>query len=301
MTQRLECEGAEIEAGEKVRRANQAVLQRIEQDWCAAQLSLVQYRRLEGSAVNAVNEGLLLCFSPYGDPGTLPVRLNGSVQPACQIKPGTMHVLPPGTLFESNSPLSTRATTYLNITFPVALLEEFAAEHSLVDLEPNFDFDNPFIRLLCEQLLQRMRAGDASNMYREAASRFVLASLLDALDARRRPPASGGLASWQLRRVCDFLIEHIAEEISLPQLAAIAELSPFHFCRAFKQSTGLPPHAWLIARRVEEAQKLMCEHPEMGLTEIALCVGYQSQAAFGVAFKRATGATPGRWRRERGA
>lgn len=43
----------------------------------------------------------------------------------------------------------------------------------------------------------------------------------------------------------------------------------------------------------------MSEHPRMGLTEVALCVGYESQAAFGVAFKRATGVTPGQWRRER--
>jgi len=113
------------------------------------------------------------------------------------------------------------------------------------------------------------------------------------------PPKSGGLAGWQLRRTTDYLDTHLADDISLAELAAIADLSPHHFCRAFKQSTGLPPHAWLTARRIERAQDLMAAHPKMGLTEVALCVGYQSQAAFGVAFRRATGVTPGQWRRER--
>ena len=108
----------------------------------------------------------------------------------------------------------------------------------------------------------------------------------------------GGLAGWQLRRTTEYLNVHLAADISLAELAALADLSPFHFCRAFKQSTGLPPHAWQCARRIERAQDLMAAHPCMGLTEVALAVGYESQAAFGVAFKRATGTTPGQWRRE---
>ena len=109
----------------------------------------------------------------------------------------------------------------------------------------------------------------------------------------------GGLAWWELKRTTDYLLAHLADDVALAELADIAGLSPHHFCRSFKQSTGLPPHAWLCARRIEQAKALMSEHPRMGLTEVALCVGYESQAAFGVAFKRATGVTPGQWRRER--
>lgn len=292
------CASAEREAGQQVRRANQAVLERVEQDWMAAQLSLVRYRRLQSSAITAVNDGLLFCFCLDGDPGTLPVRLNGALQARRAIAPGTMHVLPPGTLFESCSPPSERPTTYLNIAFPVAVLEEFADEHRLGALAPNFDFHDPFVKLLGEQMLARLRSGEESRIYRESASRVMAANLLDALGPRKRPCASGGLASRQMRRVRDFVMDHLGDDIGLPELAAVAELSPFHFCRAFKQSTGLSPHAWVTARRVERAQTLMRAHPGMGLAEIALCVGYQSQAAFGTAFKRETGATPGRWRRD---
>lgn len=133
----------------------------------------------------------------------------------------------------------------------------------------------------------------------EARSVLVVEHLLTRYHDRGTVVARGGLAGWQVRRTTDYLMSHLAEEISLAELAAIADLSPHHFCRAFKQSTGLPPHAWLTARRIERAQELMAEHPKMGLTEVALCVGYQSQAAFGVAFKRVAGVTPGQWRRGR--
>ena len=133
----------------------------------------------------------------------------------------------------------------------------------------------------------------------EARSVLVVERLLTRYHDLGNNLARGGLAGWQLRRTTEYLAAHLADDISLAELAAIANLSPHHFCRAFRQSTGLPPHGWLTARRIERAQDLMAAHPKMGLTEVALCVGYQSQAAFGVAFKRATGVTPGQWRRER--
>lgn len=109
----------------------------------------------------------------------------------------------------------------------------------------------------------------------------------------------GGLSGRNLRLVKEYMSEHLADEVELPQLAAVAGLSPHHFCRAFKQSTGLPPHAWLTICRIEQAQRMMLDSPEMGLTEIALSVGYSSQAALGTAFKRSTGQTLGEWKHAR--
>lgn len=109
----------------------------------------------------------------------------------------------------------------------------------------------------------------------------------------------GGLSSYTLNKVTAYLRDRLAVDVSLTELAAVANLSPSHFCRAFKESTGAPPHAWLTSRRMERAQELMLAHPQMGLTDVALCVGYANQAAFGTAFRREVGVTPSRWRRER--
>ena len=114
-----------------------------------------------------------------------------------------------------------------------------------------------------------------------------------------RPLAAAGLAGWQLRRVADNMQDHLDRDVTLAELAALVGLSPHHFCRAFAASTGLPPHRWLVERRVERAKEMMAAHPRLGLTEVALAVGYSGQSALATAFRRVTGTTPSAWRRER--
>lgn len=125
----------------------------------------------------------------------------------------------------------------------------------------------------------------------------IASSLEPATDEAPTHAPRGGLAKWQLKRATNYMIEHIEDDFGLDEVAACVNLSTFHFARAFKQMTGLPPGAWLTALRMDKAQELMRTCPEMGLTEVALSVGYQSQAAFGTAFKRYCGASPGEWRR----
>ena len=79
-------------------------------------------------------------------------------------------------------------------------------------------------------------------------------------------------------------------------LADEAKLSRFHFCRAFKQSTGLAPHEWLRQRRIERAITMLRDK-EVSIASIADALGYASQTAFGAAFKRMKGMTPSEWRR----
>ncbi|OQW47450.1 MAG: hypothetical protein A4S16_01835 [Proteobacteria bacterium SG_bin6] len=117
---------------------------------------------------------------------------------------------------------------------------------------------------------------------------------------RSAPLPRGGLAQWQLKRAQDYMAQRIEDDVPLADVAALVKLSSFHFARAFKQAVGVPPYSWLTALRMNRAIELMRDHPNMGLTEVALRVGYQSQSAFGSAFRRHHGCTPGRWRREMG-
>ncbi len=286
------------EAGERVVRVNYDVADLVEADWQGMSLSLIRYRRLEESNIHAVNKGLLLSLCVDGDAQAPRLRVNGSAHAGTPTPPGAFHMLPPDTLFESAAPPSLRHLTYLNVVLPTHLIEEMAEDFKFAALHPQFNYDDPFVASLLQQIFRVVRTGEASPLYQEAASRFLLATLLQSSRTTTPRSACGGLAGWQLKRTTDYLLAHLADEISLAELAALVDLSPYHFCRAFKQSTGLPPHAWLCARRIERAQELMIAHPAMGLIEVALCVGYESQAAFGVAFKRTTGVTPGRWRRE---
>ena len=106
----------------------------------------------------------------------------------------------------------------------------------------------------------------------------------------------GGLPGWQQKKLNQYIEEHLADEISLLSLAELAQLSPFHFSRAFKQSFGMPPHRYLTSRRIERAKTLLAER-KLSVTEIALDVGFSETSSFTAAFRKVTGETPTDYRR----
>ncbi len=106
----------------------------------------------------------------------------------------------------------------------------------------------------------------------------------------------GGLSPRHLRRACDFIVEHLAEDICLDELAELTGLSGKHFARAFKQSTGLPPHQYLIMQRIEAAQRRLVD-ARASLADIALACGFADQSHFTATFRKAVGIPPGTWRR----
>ena len=101
----------------------------------------------------------------------------------------------------------------------------------------------------------------------------------------------GGLAAWQQRMVTTYIEEHLAEPILLATLAGLAGLSTYHFCRAFKQSFGLPPHRYHTSRRIEHAKTLLAK-PALSVTNIGMRVGFSETSSFTAAFRKATGLTP---------
>ncbi|MET0677314.1 MAG: AraC family transcriptional regulator [Bradyrhizobium sp.] len=109
-------------------------------------------------------------------------------------------------------------------------------------------------------------------------------------------PALGGLAPGALRRAIERLRSDHETDVSLGALALDAGLSRFHFCRAFKESTGLSPHAWLRQHRLEQAMQMLRDTDD-SVVSIAAALGYASQTAFAAAFRKLTGETPGEWRR----
>jgi AraC family transcriptional regulator len=109
--------------------------------------------------------------------------------------------------------------------------------------------------------------------------------------------AYGGLAPWQARRACDRLESDLGGTLSLQQIAAEFGLSVSHYSRAFRISTGLPPHQWLLRQRVETAKQLMTVR-DLPLSEIAISAGFANQSHFTRVFSAAIGVSPGAWRRE---
>lgn len=141
--------------------------------------------------------------------------------------------------------------------------------------------------------------GRLDTLFADQAAELLCAHLLRAHSGASlpAPEARGGLAPWQVRRITDYLEAHLADPVTLAELAALVDLSPWHLCRAFRQSTGLPPHRWRAARRIERARALL-EQSDMSVIEIALNVGYDGASQFSAAFKAAVGTAPSAYRQK---
>jgi AraC family transcriptional regulator len=109
-------------------------------------------------------------------------------------------------------------------------------------------------------------------------------------------PTMGGLSPKVLLRAIERLRSDSDADVSLAALASDAGLSRFHFCRAFKESTGLSPHAWLRQHRLEQAMNMLRD-TDASVVTVAAALGYASQTAFAAAFRKLTGETPSDWRR----
>jgi AraC family transcriptional regulator len=112
-----------------------------------------------------------------------------------------------------------------------------------------------------------------------------------------RKRVRGGLAVWQLTRVTEHIEAQLSSPIKTDELAGLAGLSASQFTRAFRRSTGMPPHRWHLNERIRRAQQWMLE-TDQPLAEIALAVGFADQSHFANTFTRLVGVSPGVWRRE---
>jgi len=106
----------------------------------------------------------------------------------------------------------------------------------------------------------------------------------------------GTLPQGRLRAVVEYIEEHLDASPTLEQMAAVVCLSSYHFARQFKAATGLPPHQYVIARRVERAKQLMEGGGDLSMAEVAACAGFSDQSHFSHHFKRLVGATPRQFR-----
>ncbi|MGQ3296854.1 helix-turn-helix domain-containing protein [Reyranella sp.] len=202
------------------------------------------------------------------------------------------------------------ATTVINdgshrlrsLVFPMVqwqkLLGEAASRDFSVDLPRIYGrlFDSPPIRSALRNLWTLSDVeGPPSRLLAQAAGCEILAELCR-LGGAPLAPAKGGLAAWAERRCLELMQARLSEDISLDELAAEAQLSPFHFARMFKQSLGVPPRVYLTRLRVEKACELL-EMTDLPITEIALEVGYSSNQVLARVFLKHMRLTPSDYRR----
>jgi AraC family transcriptional regulator len=183
-----------------------------------------------------------------------------------------------------------RRQEFLNVFLDGDLLLRHGIEQP-GSLRPAFGMVDPLVAQLALQIHDAPDA--APPLYRESLA-AALAARIAFLAGQGAVDSDAGVDP-RIRRVLSRMRDSLAEDLPLAELASLAAMSPFHFLRCFKAVTGLPPHRYLIAERMERAKALLGS-TRLPIAEIAWRVGYQDVSRFTKLFRRHAGVTPGVWR-----
>jgi AraC family transcriptional regulator len=177
--------------------------------------------------------------------------------------------------------------------------EAFGLDPARVTLPPLDGLDLPHLRTAMGAVDAELTAGGAGgSLAAESLANLLAVHLIRHVSAPRQPThrRAGTLPRAKLRAVVEYVEEHLDTGPTLEQMAAIARLSPNYFASQFNRATGLPPHQYVIARRVERAKQLLQTESDFSLAEIAASAGFSDQSQFSHHFKRLIGVTPGQFR-----
>jgi len=176
--------------------------------------------------------------------------------------------------------------------------EAFDLDPARLTVPPLDGLDLPQLRVPMLAVGAELTAGAGGPLAAESLANVLAVNLIRHIlapcqPARRR---AGTLPQAKLRAVVEYVEEHLDGSPTLEQLSAVARLSPNYFVSQFKRATGLPPHQYVILRRVERARQLLQTKNELSLAEVAAHAGFFDQSQFSRHFKRVVGVTPGQFR-----
>jgi AraC family transcriptional regulator len=166
-------------------------------------------------------------------------------------------------------------------------------------LGPRLMFSDPGIMHLAQLFADECASDEPkSRLYGDTLSVALLLALARQDAPNDRTIKRGHLAPWQIRRATEYFAAHLADDIQLQTVSDLVKLSRSYFSRAFKISTGVAPHQWLLQARIARAKQLLLE-TDLPLAQISVDIGFADQAHFTRTFGRVTGQSPRAWQRTR--
>jgi AraC family transcriptional regulator len=180
------------------------------------------------------------------------------------------------------------------------ILENWGVDPNHIEIVPRFLVRDSVIESVVTQLAVEARSGSPSGLlYAESACEFLAYHLVQrhsTLSKAASGQTPGGLPAHRLRVIKNYIEENLGNPISLRELAELACVSMRHFERAFRQSSGAPPHRYVLERRVSAARDLLLSQPNLPIEEIARRLGFSSSSHLSAAFSRRMGCSPAAFR-----
>jgi AraC family transcriptional regulator len=190
---------------------------------------------------------------------------------------------------------------YVNLHLEPTWLKKVATESGLpnsIEINRQVMFTDPTILHVAQLFRNEVQTGGlAGNLYVESLRNLLGVHLLRNYSDLTKPsqPESSSISGLQIQQIKDYIEAHLADELSIADLAALIPMSQFHFARAFKAAIGEPPHRYITNRRLEQAKVLLAV-TQLSVAEIAYRVGFSNQSHFTAQFRKSVGTTPKQYR-----
>jgi AraC family transcriptional regulator len=186
--------------------------------------------------------------------------------------------------------------------FERTVQELYGADAAAVHLVPRFAIVDPMLEQLAIAILEALRDGLAEDgLYLDTIAQMMAVHLARRHSSRANTAphqAAVGVSRHAVRRLVEFIEEHLADDLSLDALSAEVGLSPLYMSRVFKAAVGQPPHQYVLGRRVERAKALL-RNTETPIADVACATGFSSQSHLSNWFNRTVGVSPAAYRRQR--
>jgi AraC family transcriptional regulator len=186
--------------------------------------------------------------------------------------------------------------------YQAAVSEIYDCDGSSAELVPRFAVLDPMLEQLAIAITGALRDGTAGDeLYIDTLAQMMGVHLARSHSAQSRPvrtPPMQTMSGWRMRRVMEYIEEHLDGNLSLEAMAAEVEISPVYLARAFKTAIGQSPHRYVLGRRIDRAKELL-RNTDIPVVDVALSVGFSSQSHLSHWFQRYVGVSPAAYRQHR--
>lgn len=278
---------------------NALIESRTTRNWSGVEVELTNYA-CTGRFLQRLHDSRTCLGVVLEEVGRSPVepRLEENTPCPIEYRPRNMHFTPAGMELWGYG-ADVRFVKYVNLSFDVPLLRDRIGIGRTGQLAetPRLRFTDDRVWALVKLLADAIEDPDPSiQLYGNSLSSAIAARVLEKTDMCEKSPR--GLLPMQLKDAVGFLEAQLPNRVEVATLAGLAGMSPSHYCRAFKASTGLAPYKWQLHARIERAKLLLLD-TSGSLESVAAATGFADAVHLGRMFRKVVGTAPAAWRLER--